>query len=322
MAPIAGRKLTVVGAGAVGSSTAYAALIRGSAHEVAITDINLDRARAEMLDLQHGTQFTGASRMVEAVDLDATSNSDVVVVTAGAKQQPGQSRLELVETNARMIESMMPGLLERSPDAVFVIVSNPCDVLATVAREVTGLPAHRVFASGTVLDTSRLRVLIGQQAGVVPSSVHAYIVGEHGDSEFPLWSSAAIGTVPILDWEHNGRHFLPVELDQMAESVRTAAYAIIQGKGATNYAIGLSAARIVEAILNDEHAVLPVSSVLDGEYGVSGIALSVPHLVTRVGAHPVRGVPFSATEREQFLASAATLRDTLNSVGYAAGSAS
>lgn len=311
-----GSKLTVVGAGAVGSSTAYAALIRGSAQQVALYDIDEARARAEVLDLQHGTQFTGASSMVDGVDLDATADSDVIVITAGAKQKPGQSRLDLVATNVRIIESLTPQLLERSPNAIFVIVSNPCDVLAAVAQRVTGLQANRVFASGTVLDSSRLRVLLGQRAGVSPSSVHAYIVGEHGDSEFPLWSAATIGTVPILDWQANGHRFTLDELDEVADSVRNAAYAVIQGKGATNYAIGLSGARIVEALLHDEHAVLPVSTVLSGYHGVNGVALAVPHIVNRKGAFPIAETPFSPAESAQFIASASALLDTLESIGY------
>lgn len=307
-------KLTVVGAGAVGSSTAYAALIRGSANDIALYDIDQARARAEMLDLQQGTQFTGASQIVDGTDLAATANSDVIVITAGAKQKPGQSRLALVETNVGIIRSLMSDLVSLSPHAVFIIVSNPCDVLATVAQRVSGLPANQVFASGTVLDSSRLRVLLGQQAGVSPSSVHAYIVGEHGDSEFPLWSSATIGTVPILDWTANDARFTLHELDVTAERVRNAAYEIIQGKGATNYAIGLSAARIVEAVLHDENAVLPVSTVLTDYHGVSGVALSVPHLVNRQGAHPIANVQFSDGEAGQFAASAMTLLETVSNL--------
>jgi L-lactate dehydrogenase len=169
----------------------------------------------------------------------------------------------------------MNDLVPISPNAVYVIVSNPCDVLATVAQRASGLPVHQVFASGTVLDSSRLRVLLGQQAGVSPSSVHAYIVGEPGDSEFPLWSSATIGAVPVLDWTDNGARFTRAQLDHTADRVRNAAYEIIQGKGATNYAIGLSAARIVEAILRDENAVLPVSTVLTDYNGVNGVTRAI-----------------------------------------------
>jgi L-lactate dehydrogenase len=188
-------------------------------------------------------------------------------------------------------------------------VTNPCDVLTVLAQQASGLPAKRVFASGTVLDTSRLRWKLAQRAGVSPSSVHAYIVGEHGDSEFPLWSRATIGTVPILDWEVDGRPRMTVaELDAIADDVRNAAYTVIKGKGATNYAIGLSSARIVEAILRDERAVLPVSTVLDGVYGVSGVALSVPSVVSSEGAVPIGGLDFDPAEREAFERSAAAVR--------------
>lgn len=309
-------KLSIIGAGAVGSSAAYAALIRGSADDIVLSDIDEQRALAEVWDLQHGTQFTGTSRMLERVDIDSTAESDVVVVTAGAKQKPGQTRLDLVATNVRIIESLMPRLVERSPNAIFVIVSNPCDVLAAVARQLTGLPSRQVIASGTVLDTSRLRVVVAQAAGVVPSSVHAFIAGEHGDSEFPLWSSASIGSVPILDWEFEGHRFTEAQLDNLAEAVRTAAYRVIQGKGATNYAIGLSVARIVEAILSDEHGVLPVSTVLEGHYGVQSVALSVPHVVARAGAVPLEHVPLSTAEQALLLKSADALGKTLRSIGY------
>ena len=207
--------------------------------------------------------------------------SHIVVITAGAKQNPGQSRIELAGVNAGIIAKMMPQLLEVAPNAVYVLVTNPCDVLTVLAAEASGLPRERIFSSGTVLDTSRLRWKLGERAGVSTSSVHAYIVGEHGDTEFPLWSKATIGTVPILEWETEGHpRMTKDELDSIAIDVRDAAYKVIQGKGATNYAIGLSSARIVEAVLNDEHAVMPVSTVLSDFHGVDGIALSVPSIVS------------------------------------------
>lgn len=309
MGVIENSKLTVVGAGSVGTSVAYAALIRGSARHVALYDIATEKVDAEVLDLAHGTQFTGSSEVSGGSDISVAAGSHVVVVTAGAKQDPGQSRLDLAATNARILGSLMPNLLEVAPDAVYVIVTNPCDVLTVLAQQASGLPAKRVFASGTVLDTSRLRWKLAQRAGVSPSSVHAYIVGEHGDSEFPLWSRATIGTVPILDWEVDGRPRMTVaELDAIADDVRNAAYTVIKGKGATNYAIGLSSARIVEAILRDERAVLPVSTVLDGAYGVSGVALSVPSVVSSDGAVPIGGLDFAPAEREAFERSAAAVR--------------
>lgn len=294
---IENSKLTVVGAGSVGSSVAYAALIRGSARHVALYDIATEKVEAEVLDLAHGTQFTGSSDIIGGNDISVAAGSHVVVITAGAKQKPGQTRIELAEVNAGIIRSMMPDLLEVAPNAIYVIVTNPCDVLTVIAQEETGLPPERIFASGTVLDTSRLRWKLAQRAGVSTASVHAHIIGEHGDTEFPLWSRATIGTVPILEWETPGHpRFTLDELQEIAVDVRDAAYKVILGKGATNYAIGLSSARIVEAILSDEHAVMPVSTVLRDFHGLDGVALSVPSIVSAKGALPIRNTSFSEGE--------------------------
>ncbi len=312
---IENSKLTVVGAGSVGSSTAYAALIRGSARHVALYDIATEKAEAEVLDLAHGTQFTGTSDVIGGSDISVVEGSHVVVITAGAKQRPGQTRIELAGTNASILRTMLPQLLEVAPDAVYVIVTNPCDVLTVLAQEATGLPPERIFASGTVLDTSRLRWKLAQRAGVSPSSVHAYIVGEHGDTEFPLWSKATIGTVPILQWQTEGHPRMTVdELDEIAVDVRDAAYKVIQGKGATNYAIGLSSTRIVEAILGDEHAVMPVSTVLHGFHGIDDVALSVPSIVSASGAVPIPETAFDAGELGLLRRSADALREVAQSL--------
>ena len=315
MSVIENSKVTVVGAGAVGSSVAYAALIRGSARHVALYDIATEKVEAEVLDLSHGSQFTGTSDIIGGSDISVAEGSHVVVITAGAKQKPGQSRIELAGVNANILRSMGKQLREAAPDAIFVIVTNPCDVLTVLAQESTGLPPERIFASGTVLDTSRLRWALARRAGVSTSSVHAYIVGEHGDTEFPLWSHATIGTVPILDWQpENAPRMTVAELDEIAIDVRDAAYKVIQGKGATNYAIGLSSARIVEAILNDEHAVMPVSPVLDDFQGVSGVALSVPSIVSASGARPIRETSFAPNELELFHRSADAIRASADSL--------
>jgi L-lactate dehydrogenase len=307
---IENSKVTVVGAGSVGSSVAYAALIRGSARHVALYDINTAKVDAEVLDLAHGTLFTGTSDITGGSDISVAAGSHVVVITAGAKQNPGQSRIELAGVNAGILRKMLPQLLEVAPDAVYVIVTNPCDVLTVLAQEETGLPPERLFASGTVLDTSRLRWKLAQRAGVATSSVHAHIIGEHGDTEFALWSHAMIGTVPILDWESEGHPRMTVdELDAITVDVRDAAYKVIQGKGATNYAIGLSSARIIEAILSDEHAVLPVSTVLKDFHGIDGVALSVPSIVNSRGAFPIRETPFSLNELALLRRSADALRE-------------
>ncbi|WP_203581897.1 L-lactate dehydrogenase [Microbacterium hibisci] len=315
MAVIENSKVTVVGAGSVGASTAYAALIRGSARHVALYDIATQKVEAEVLDLAHGTQFTGSSDIIGGSDLSVVEGSHVVVITAGAKQDPGQTRIELAGVNAGIMKKMMPQLLEAAPNAIYVIVTNPCDVLTVLAQEDTGLPPERIFASGTVLDTSRLRWKLAERAGVSTSSVHAYIVGEHGDTEFPLWSKATIGTVPILEWvTPRGDRMTADELDQIAVDVRDAAYKVIQGKGATNYAIGLSSARIIEAILNDERAVMPVSPVLHDFHGVDGVALSVPAVVSAAGAEPIRETQFDAKELDLLHASADALKKVADSL--------
>ena len=315
MSVIENSKVTVVGAGSVGSSVAYAALIRGSARHVALYDINTAKVDAEVLDLAHGTLFTGTSDITGGSDISVAAGSHVVVITAGAKQNPGQSRIELAGVNAGILRKMLPQLLEVAPDAVYVIVTNPCDVLTVLAQEETGLPPERLFASGTVLDTSRLRWKLAQRAGVATSSVHAHIIGEHGDTEFALWSHAMIGTVPILDWESEGHPRMTVdELDAITVDVRDAAYKVIQGKGATNYAIGLSSARIIEAILSDEHAVLPVSTVLKDFHGIDGVALSVHSIVNSRGAFPIRETPFSLNELALLRRSADALREVATSL--------
>lgn len=313
---IPNAKVAVVGAGAVGSSMAYACLIRRSARTVALYDVDRAKVEAEVLDLAHGALFTGAAEVEGGADPAVVEGAHVVVVTAGAKQRPGQSRLDLAATNVELLEQLMPVLVERAPDAVFVLVTNPCDVLTVAAQRLSGLPAHRVLSSGTVLDTSRLRQVLAQRAHVAPGSIHANIVGEHGDSEFALWSQARIGPVPILEWSApGGEPFTTGELEQITDHVRTAAYRVIEGKGATNYAIGLAGARIVEAILRDERAILPVSTVHDGYHGLHGVALSMPSVVDASGVSSVLDLTLSPEEEAQLHASAAALLRTQADLG-------
>ena len=309
-------KIAIVGAGSVGTSLAYACLIRHSAREVALYDLDTRKVEAEVLDLAHGRQFLGSSDISGGDDVEVMRGADVVFITAGAKQKPGQTRLELAGTNARILDEILPKVLHVAPDSVIVLVTNPCDVLTAVAQRITGLPPGRVMASGTVLDTSRLRwMLAGLAGGVAPSSVHAMIVGEHGDSEFALWSQATIGPVPILEWETQGRMPFTTEvLDQVTHQVRNAAYRVIEGKGATNSAIGLSGARLAEAILHDEKAILPVSTVLNGVWGATGVALSVPSIVGREGVSEVLDVPITKAELARFRASAEAVHGALAAI--------
>ena len=308
------RKISVIGAGSVGSSLAYACLIRGSADIVCLYDINKDKVEAEVADLAHGTQFTPASVMGGA-DIKDTVNSDIVFITAGAKQKPGQTRLDLAGVNAGILKSLMPQLLEQSPNALFVLVTNPCDVLTVVAQDISGLPSSRVFSTGTMLDTSRLRWLIRQWANVAQRHVHATIVGEHGDSEFPLWSIAQISGVSIREWKVDGESVFTDEvLDDLAHEAAFAAYKIIEGKGATNYAIGLTGARLAEALLGANRSILPLSSVIDDVHGVKNVALSMPCIVSREGIEGVVPVPMSDGEITKLHASAERLKDSLSSL--------
>ena len=310
-------KISVIGAGAVGTATAYALLIKEAASEIVLYDIATEKVDAEVLDLAHGTLFTGFSRISGGSEIKSTADSDLIIVTAGAKQKPGQTRLDLASTNVEILKRLLPELLQHSPSAIIMLVTNPCDVLAVVAQKITGLPASRIFASGTVLDSARLRWVIAERFKVSNNSVHAYIVGEHGDSEFALWSQTRIGPVPITEWELSpGVMITQQELDQMALDVKNAAYKVIAGKGATNYAIGLSASRIAQAILQDSNDVLSVSTVLENYQGVSGVALSVPTIVNRTGAARAVEVPMTKAEHTKFLASAKAIEDSLKALGY------
>ncbi|MFZ3453557.1 L-lactate dehydrogenase [Arthrobacter sp. 7Tela_A1] len=309
-------KLGIVGAGSVGTAIAYAALIKEAARTIVIYDLDGQRAEAEGLDLSHGTQFTGANTVTGGGDIEALAESDVIVVTAGARQKPGQSRLDLAAANVRIMESLMPQLMEQAPEAVYILVTNPCDVLTVAAQKITGLPPNRIFSSGTVLDTSRLRLLLARSAHVLMTSVHATIIGEHGDSEFPVWSTASIGPVPIRDWKISGRQVFTDELlAAITDDVVNAAYKVIEGKGATNYAIGLAAVRIVEAVFQAENAVLPVSALLRGEYGLSGVALALPSIVGSGGVYKMLEMPLDEHELGLLQDSAETLQQNLAALG-------
>jgi len=309
-------KIAIIGAGSVGATIAYACLIRGVGKTIAMHDLNAEKVRAEVLDLNQGIQFVPMASVVGSADVEVTAGADVVVITAGAKQKPGQTRLELAGVNVEMCRAMIPRLVELSPHALFLLVTNPVDVLTYAALKFSGLPPNRVFGSGTVLDSSRLRILLAEHCGVAVQSVHGFMVGEHGDSEVPLWSRAAIGHVPVAEWSSPGRGPLdPETLATIADGVVRAAEEIIRGKGATNYAIGLATARIIEAVLYDEGSVLPVSSLLDGQYGLHDVCLSLPSVVNANGVHMVPSPRLSAPELDGLLRSAETVRTVSRSLG-------
>ena len=311
-------KVSIVGAGSVGSTMAYALLMRGIARTVALYDIDAAKVRAEALDLAHGIQFTEMAEVLGSDDIGICENSDVVIVTAGAKQRPGQSRIELAAGTTRLVSSILPKLLEVAPNAIYIMVTNPVDVVTYAALKVSGLPSNQLFGSGTVLDSSRLRYLLAAHCGVAVQNVHAYMAGEHGDSEFPLWSSATIGGVPLLDWQAVGAGISITEQDRsrIAAEVVDSAYQIIAGKGATNYAVGLAGASIAEAVLANQHRVLPVSTLVDSYYGISDVCLSVPTIVDANGAGAQLPIPMSAKEVVALQDSANQLRLVAKECGF------
>jgi len=310
------NKIAIIGAGSVGATIAYACLIRGVGKQVALFDINHQKVEAEVLDLNHGMQFMPMASVEGSHELEVTRGADVIVFAAGAKQKPGQTRMDLAAVNAGICRQTVPKLVELSPNAILLMVSNPVDVLTYAAWKLSGLPPKRVFGSGTVLDSSRFRFLIAQRLKVAVQNVHAYIAGEHGDSEIPLWSSATVASVPLHQWAVAGHGKLTVrDRTEIFENVRGAAYQIIQGKGATNYAIGLAAARILEAVLHDENRVLPVSSLLRDYHGISDVCLSVPSVVNRGGVDAVLPIPLNEAELAGLKNSAQTIREAINTLG-------
>ena len=311
------NKLAIVGAGTVGTTIAYACMLRGVCKHIALYDVNAAKVRAETLDLNHGMQFVSMATVEGSDDLEICRDASVIVLTAGAKQKMGQSRMDLAAMNVELCRSLIPKLLKVAPDAVLLMVTNPVDVITYVAQKLSGLPTNQVFGSGTVLDSSRFRFLIAQRLKVAVQSVHATITGEHGDSEIPLWSSASVANLPLHAWAVQGHGKLTVrDRTEIFQNVKNSAAQIIEGKGATNFAIGLATAKILEAVLHDENRVLPVSSLLTNYQGISDVCLSVPCIVNRTGVDAALPVPLNAAELAGLTNSAETIRATIKSLGF------
>ena len=307
----------LAGAGHVGTALAFACLIRGTGKTIALYGRNAEKVRAEVADLEHGLQFVPMASVAGSDDVEVCRDADVLVLTAGAPYRPGQRRLDLAAAGVAICRDLLPRLLEVAPGAMVVIVTNPVDVATYAALQISGLPRHRVFGSGTVLDSSRLRSLIAGRCGVAVQNVHAYIAGEHGDSQIPLWTSATVGGVPLAHWEDAGRSpITAAETDGLRRQVAQAGYEVLRGKGYTNYSIALATARIIEAVLYDEHQVLPVSSHLTSYAGISDVCLSVPAVVGRAGVLRVLPVPLSDGERESLQHSARTVRAVIDELGH------
>ncbi|MDU0968571.1 MAG: L-lactate dehydrogenase [Actinomycetaceae bacterium] len=311
-------KISIVGAGAVGTALAYACVIKGVARDVVLYDIAKEKVEAEALDIAHGIQFTPVGSIIGSDDVESMRGSDMIVITAGPKQKPGQSRLELAGGTAKMLEKMMPDLLNVAPDALYLMVTNPVDVATYIALKISGLPRNQIFGSGTVLDTSRLRYLVSEKTGVAVRNIHAYIAGEHGDSEVALWSCGEIGNVPVANWGAtiDGKPFDDAVRKDIAHQVVRSAYHIIEGKGSTNYAIGLAASNIINAALRDEERVLTISTLLEGWAGISGVCMAAPTIVGIEGAGKVLTPPITLDEREALTQSALALRKVASDLGY------
>ncbi len=310
-------KIAIVGAGSVGATIAYACLIRGVGKQIALYDVKREKVDAEVLDLNHGMQFVPMATVEGSDDVGVCADADMVVITAGAKQKQGQTRMDLAAANANIGKKLVPQLLHVAPEAIFLLVTNPVDVITYVTLKLTGLPAPRVLGSGTVLDSSRFRYLIAQRCRVAVQNVHAYIVGEHGESEIPLWSSATIANIPLHEWAVKGHGKLTVrDRSEIFENVKNAAQQIIQGKGATNYAIGLATAKILEALLHDENRVLPVSSLLNDFQGIDDVCLSVPSIVNRLGVEQALPIKLNDAELAGLKNSAEQIRQAIRVVGF------
>ncbi len=311
----AADKVGLVGTGMVGSSFAYALMQTRLASELVMYDADMARAEGEAMDLNHGLPFVRPMR-IRTGGYDQMAGCAVVVITAGSNQKPGETRLDLLQKNAEVFRDIVPQVTAANPDGVILIATNPVDILTHISAELAGLPPGRVIGSGTILDTSRFRFLLGEHYGVDSRSVHAHIVGEHGDSELAVWSLANIAGVRLKDFVGvNGRGYDKAALDAILEKTRHAAYEIIQRKRATYYAIGLGLRAIVEAILRDQRSVMTVSTPLQGQHGVEGISISLPTVVGRRGAEEVLSLPMNEEEVTAFRQSAATLKERLAQLG-------
>lgn len=310
-------RIAIVGAGSVGATIAYACMIRGIAKQIALYDVNRAKVEAEVLDLNHGMQFVPMATVSGSDDVAVCADADVVVITAGAKQKPGQTRMALAAANAEICKALVPQFVRLAPSAILLLVTNPVDVITYVTLKISGFPARRVLGSGTVLDSSRFRFLIAQRCRVAVQNVHAYIAGEHGDSEVPLWSSASIANIPLHQWAVPGHGKLTVrDRTEIFQNVKQTAYQIIQGKGATNYAIGLATAKILEALLHNENRVLPVTSLLNDYRQISDVCLSVPSIVNGAGVETALPVPMNEAEDAGLRNSAEVVRSAARSLGF------
>ena len=308
------RKVAIIGCGFVGSSTAFALMQSGLFSEMVLIDVNKERAQGEALDISHGLPFARPMK-IYAGDYEDIADAAVTIITAGASQLPGETRLDLVHKNVKIFKSIIPQFKKVNYQGIILVVSNPVDILTYTTIQLSGLPSNRVLGSGTVLDTARFKYILGEHLEVDPRTVHARIIGEHGDSEIAVWSTANVGGVPINDFcELRGHYQHEEAMARIAENVKNSAYEIIEKKHATYYGIAMTVKRICDAIVNDTKSVLPVSNLMEGDYGLDNVVLSMPAIIGKDGIEQKVPIQLSESEFEALKASAQALQDVIDSL--------
>ena len=311
-------KISIIGCGNVGTRFAYVLTIKGLARHIVMVDIDKKRVEGEVMDLSHGAPYISPVK-IDAGDYPDIKDSDIVVITAGRNQHPNETRIDLIKDNIRLYEKIIPEITDFAPSATFLVVSNPVDILSYAAYKFSGKPENEVLGSGTVLDTARFRYLLGKVCDVNPRSVHAYVLGEHGDSEFAVWSSAMIGGILIKDYclMCNKKELCDNEaaLSRIFEEVRDSAYKIIERKGETSYGIGLALAQITQAILGDENTVLPVSVLVNNYLGINNVYLGLPAIINKLGVSGKLKIALNEEEEDYFKKSAQKLRSIIERFG-------
>lgn len=307
------RKGVIIGAGQVGMACAYSLMIQNCFDELILQDIQTERLQGEVMDLMHGVPFVEPVEIKAGTVADVGQNADLVIITAGATQKPGESRLALVARNVAIFKQLIPDIVKYCPNATLLIVSNPVDIMTYVTLKLSGFPAARVIGSGTVLDSARFRTLLGQKMGIDPRSVHAYIIGEHGDSEVPVWSKVNIAGMSLEEQEGSSASE-NAALQTLFDRVKNAGYEILKLKGSTSYAIGLATTEIVKAILHGQERVLTVSTLVNDFYGIHDVCLSLPCVVNEKGVIKTVNLTLNDTEQTQLLHSAQVLRDIFDTL--------
>src|SRR5574342_6477 len=294
------NRVALIGTGFVGSSYAFALLNQGITEELVLIDLNKEKAEGDAMDLNHGLPFAPSRTKIWYGSYEDCGQADLVVITAGANQKPGETRLDLVEKNTRIFKGIVDEIMASGFDGIFLVATNPVDILTYAVWKFSGLPKERVIGSGTILDTARFRFLLGDSFDVDTRNVHAYIIGEHGDTELPVWSNADIGGKPIEKMMKDQERYKHDDLEEIFTNVRDAAYHIIQRKGATYYGIAMGLVRLTKAILHDENSILTVSAQLNGEYGHNDIYIGVPAIVNRSGIREIVELSLNDEEQKKF----------------------